>query len=468
MTAPLSIFLICAGHQKHRKRASGATPALVFLYFSCSFRKTGALPSQAHRNAAIKSRPDAAGLPRVGEAFRRPRPFRLPPRRKPSIPCAMTEKLHPALLPLGLRDLLPPDAANEAVVVGRMMAVLESHGYQRVKPPLVEFEENLLSGTGAAMAQETFRLMDPVSQRMIGIRADMTPQVARIAETRLKQAARPLRLSYAGQVLRVKGGQLRPERQIGQVGAELIGADGAAADVEAIAVAAEALAGLGIAGLSVDLTLPRLAPAICEALGIAGAQGEAIRAALDHKDAARLAETGGAAAPLLGKLLAAAGHGAKALAALAPLALPPAAAAERARLAEVVALLGAAAPDLKITVDPVESRGFQYDTGISFAFFARRGRAELGRGGRYLAGNGNPEPATGFTLYTDTVLAVVPAPAAPRRLYLPAGAPLAAGRELRAVGWVTIAGLAAEPDAAAAAKRLDCGHAWIDGKIVAL
>jgi ATP phosphoribosyltransferase regulatory subunit len=384
----------------------------------------------------------------------------------------MNEPLHPGLLPLGLRDLLPPDAANEALVVGRMMAVLEGHGYQRVKPPLVEFEESLLSGPGAAMAQETFRLMDPVSQRMIGIRADMTPQVARIAETRLKQAPRPLRLSYAGQVLRVKGGQLRPERQIGQVGAELIGADGAAADVEAIAVAAEALAGLGIAGLSVDLTLPRLAPAVCEAHGIAmavgSAESEAIRAALDHKDAAKLAGSGGAAAPLLGKLLAAAGPAAKALAALAPLALPPAAAAERARLAEVVALLGAAAPELKITVDPVESRGFQYDTGISFAFFARHARGELGRGGRYLAGTGNHEPATGFTLYTDTVLAVVPAPAAPRRLYLPAGAPPAAGRALRAEGWVTIAGLAAEPDIAAAAKRLACSHTLIDGKVVAL
>jgi len=382
----------------------------------------------------------------------------------------MNEPLHPALLPLGLRDLLPPDAAAEALVVGRMIAVLESHGYQRVKPPLVEFEESLLSGPGAAMAQETFRLMDPVSQRMIGIRADMTPQVARIAATRLRNVARPLRLAYAGQVLRIKGGQLRPERQIGQVGAELIGADGAAADVEAIAVAAEALAGLGIVGLSVDLTLPRLVPALCESLGLAAAQVEAIRGALDHKDAAKLAATGGPAAPLLGKLLAAAGPAGTALAALTPLALPPAAAAERARLAEVVALLAGVVPDLRITVDPVESRGFQYDTGISFSFFARAGRAELGRGGRYVAGNGHheataPEPATGFTLYTDTVLAVVPPPETRRRLYLPVGTTLAVATALRAEGWATVAGLATVSDAAAEARRLDCGHAWIDGRI---
>ncbi|HXP74155.1 MAG TPA: ATP phosphoribosyltransferase regulatory subunit, partial [Stellaceae bacterium] len=166
----------------------------------------------------------------------------------------MNESLHPALLPLGLSDLLPPEAGVEARVVAAMMAVLESHGYERVKPPLMEFEENLLSGTGAAMAKETFRLMDPISQRMIGLRADMTTQVARIATTRLKHAPRPLRLCYAGQVLRVKGSQLRPERQVGQVGAELIGTDSVAADLEVVALAAEALQALGIEALSVDLT----------------------------------------------------------------------------------------------------------------------------------------------------------------------------------------------------------------------
>src|SRR5665213_3412789 len=125
------------------------------------------------------------------------------------------DNLHRALLPQGLRDLLPPAAEAEAAAVARLVAALASHGYERVKPPLVEFEDNLLSGAGAAMAPETFRLMDPISQRMIGLRADMTTQMARIAATRLANAPRPLRLSYAGPVLRVKGNQLNPERQLG-------------------------------------------------------------------------------------------------------------------------------------------------------------------------------------------------------------------------------------------------------------
>src|SRR6059036_3463220 len=111
----------------------------------------------------------------------------------------MNDAPHPALLPAGLYDLLPPEAEIEAEVTARLMAVLTSHGYERIKAPLVEFEETLLSGAGAAMANDTFRMMDPISHRMIGVRADMTPQVARIAATRLAHKPRPLRLSYAGQ-----------------------------------------------------------------------------------------------------------------------------------------------------------------------------------------------------------------------------------------------------------------------------
>ena len=137
---------------------------------------------------------------------------------------------NPALLPAGLADALPPDAEREAALVEALMGVFAAHGYERVKPPLLEFEDSLLTGSGAAVAEQTFRLMDPVSQRMMGLRADTTPQVARIAATRLANAPRPLRLSYAGQVLRVRVTQLSPTRELLQTGVELIGAASAEAD----------------------------------------------------------------------------------------------------------------------------------------------------------------------------------------------------------------------------------------------
>ncbi len=379
----------------------------------------------------------------------------------------MNDALHLALLPVGLRDLLPPQAAWEATVVERLMAALASFGYERVKAPLIEFEESLLSGAGAAMAKETFRLMDPISQRMIGVRADMTPQVARIAATRLARAPRPLRLSYAGQVLRVKGSQIRPERQLAQIGAELIGVETAAADVEAIALAAGALAELGVGGLSVDLTLPPLVPAVLASYGIVGEKAEALRGALDHKDVAGVAALGGPAADLLSRLVDAAGPARQAMAALDRIDLPPAASAERDRLAAVVDGLAETSPDLRLTIDPVENRNFEYHTGICFTLFAKGVRGELGRGGRYVAeGSGRAdEPATGFSLYVDTILHALPAPAPARRLYLPLGTPVPEGARLRGEGWVTVAGLVPVSDTVAEARRLGCTHAFVDGEI---
>jgi len=363
-----------------------------------------------------------------------------------------------------MHDLLPPEAEIEAGVMAQLIATLTAHGYQRVKPPLVEFEETLFSGAGAAMATSTFRMMDPVSHRMIGVRADMTPQIARIAATRLGGAPRPLRLSYAGQVLRVKGSEIRPERQVGQVGAELIGAAGAAADVEAITVASAALGALGLSHLTVDITLPTLVPAIIEAYEM-GEENEAeLRAALDHKDVAAVTALAGNASELLERLLLAAGPASATLAALERLKLPERASAERARLSAVFDELAAAAPELKVTVDPVENRGFEYHTGISFTFFAGGTTAhgplgELGRGGRYDVGDPSaPEPATGFTLYTDTILRALPEALAARRVLLPVGAKRAQADALRAAGWITVAGLSPVGDWRAEARRLDCSH----------
>ncbi|HEY8351250.1 MAG TPA: ATP phosphoribosyltransferase regulatory subunit, partial [Sphingomonadales bacterium] len=98
-----------------------------------------------------------------------------------------------ALLPEGFHDDLPPDAEYEASIGERLLARFYAFGYERVSPPLVEFEESLLAGSGRALSRQMFRLMDPASQRMMGIRTDMTIQVARIAGTRLAAAARPLR-----------------------------------------------------------------------------------------------------------------------------------------------------------------------------------------------------------------------------------------------------------------------------------
>ncbi|MDF1750357.1 MAG: ATP phosphoribosyltransferase regulatory subunit, partial [Alphaproteobacteria bacterium] len=162
----------------------------------------------------------------------------------------------------------------------------------------------------------------------------------------------------------------------------------------------------------------------------------------------------------LGALLDASGLAGPALKKLQSSPLPPAAEAERARLSRVMDLLTEAVPSLALTVDPVEHRGFEYQTGLSFTLFAKGVRGELGRGGRYSAGldGTKTEPATGFSLYLDSVLRAVPAAARPVTVYLPADTTPAQAAALRKAGWCTLSGLTPEPDIQSEARRLDCTH----------
>ena len=385
---------------------------------------------------------------------------------------------HRGLLPAGLADLLPPDAAREADAIDVAIKRFAAFGYERVKPPLVEFEESLLGGPGAALASQTFRLMDPVSQRMMGVRPDMTVQVARIAVTRLKHEPRPLRLSYGGNVIRVRGNALKPERQFAQVGCELLGVDTAEADAEAVLLAVDALRSIGVAGLTVDLNLPTLVAAVASGLKLEAETIRRLRRALDRKDEAAIAGALASdkgdnrkATDLFVGLLRAAGPADKAIALLKKLKLPAVAQAEAARLAEVVALVAAADAELPLTLDAVDYRGLEYQTGVSFSVFALAGRQELARGGRYSAGypeDGVSEPATGFTLYMDAVLAASePIPLQPR-LYLPAGTAWRDAAPWQAKGYAIVRAVTAAADVRVEAKRLACTHALIDGEAVPL
>ncbi len=381
---------------------------------------------------------------------------------------------HRGLLPAGLGDLLPPDAAREAGAIGIAIERFAAFGYERVKPPLVEFEESLLGGPGAALAPQTFRLMDPVSQRMMGVRPDMTVQVARIAVTRLKHEPRPLRLSYGGNVIRVRGTALKPERQFAQVGSELIGVDSADADAEAVLLAVDALRAIGVADLTVDLNLPTLVAAVAAGLKLSAETLRRVRRALDRKDEGGIAKALGdskKAADMLVGLLRAAGPAEPGIARLTALKLPAAAAAEAARLAEVVTLVRAADEDLPMTLDPVEYRGLEYQTGVSFSVFGLKGREELARGGRYSAGypeDGVSEPATGFTLYMDAVLSASDTAPERPRLFLPPGTPWSEAAPWQAKGYAVVRGVTASAEPRIEAKRLRCSHALIDKEAVPL
>lgn len=372
-----------------------------------------------------------------------------------------------ALLPEGLHDTLAVDAEYQAEIVEKLRQCFASYGYERVVPPLLEFEESLLCGPGKAQSRNMFRVMDPVTQRMMAVRNDMTGQVARIARTRLKNAPRPLRLSYSGDVLRVRGTQLRPEREFKQAGIELIGTDSPESYVEIILLARDVLATVGVKNVSIDLTMPLLVPAICRGLGLDGERSDMIRHALNAKDIGELDSLDGEIGDISRKLLSAAGAADKAMAIIGGLKLPQEAQSICDELAILVARLKDVAPELHITVDPGEYSGFEFQTGIGFCLFAKGVRGELGRGGRYLIGDGeNSEPATGFSLYLDSLMRALPEMAEINYIYCPFGTDISILCKLRIDGYRTICGLDAAKDELSEAKRLNCKYIWQKDEIL--
>lgn len=262
--------------------------------------------------------------------------------------------------------------------------------------------------------------------------------------------------------MRVRGSQLQPERQFRQAGVELIGADESAADAEVILLAHKALVAAGAKDLSVDINLPALVSALCDGYGLSESDRSKLRLALDRKDSAAVLEIGGPAAQVLSTLVAAGGPAAAALAAMRSLSSFEAVEADYDHLAEVIGLIEQRAPTLAVTIDLVENRGFEYHTGLSFTFFGRGVRGELGCGGRYQAGDAG-EQATGFSLFLHNLLGAVPSPETDKRIYLSVAMEPKVGEKLRGDGWITVAGLNVVEDVLVEAIRLRCSH-FYDGE----
>ncbi len=375
-----------------------------------------------------------------------------------------------ALLPEGFRDQLAPKAEHEATLVRGLMDCFRSYGYDRVSPPVVEYEASLLVGAGETRANTMFRVMDPDTQSMMAMRADMTVQLSRLAATRLSDSQRPLRLSYTGNVLRTKGSQVRPARQFVQAGFELIGAPSLDAEFEVVKLAIEALTGVGIGEMSIDLTLAPLLELVANAHALSQAERIVAFDALNAKDRGALAAVQDAARSSFESLLDAAGPADQALPKLQQMALKGAAGQLVARLGRLVETISLHLPDLQITIDPCESHGFEYKSGIGFALFAKGSQSELGRGGRYLVvhPDGHTEEATGFSVYLDSLTDALPMPENSEKLFLPFGTSDKEAAAQRAAGWRAIQGLTDEPDAAKEARRLGCSHILMNGQISAV
>ena len=357
-----------------------------------------------------------------------------------------------ALLPEGFRDRLPPFADAAAALEARVLEAARLHGYERVDPPLAEFAEGLATRLKAGGLHDAVRFVDPVSQRTLAVRPDITAQVARIAATRMGHHPRPVRLSYAGSVLKLRASQLAPAREQRQIGCELVGLDSVAAAREVVTVAVDALEAAGVADISIDFTLPDLVDTLAEG-GLPVADLAPLRDRLDAKDAGAVADL----APDYLPLIAAAGPFDQALDRLRAFDAAGVLASRLDALARIAAAVG---DRVRLTLDPTERHGFEYQSWLGFSLFAGGVAREVGRGGTYTVvhEDGAEEVATGFSIFADDLVAQVGGHDR-RRLFLPFGTPAAAGAAMRGEGWVTVAALEAgdTPDAQL------CTHLWADG-----
>ena len=304
------------------------------------------------------------------------------------------------LLPAGLSDVLYPHAEVQAKTIEKLLDIFSSYGYLRIKPPLVEYEDSLLSdGPGSVLKDSTFRIMDPLSQKMMALRSDMTAQISRIASTRMLHLPRPLRLSYSGDVLRVKGDSFNMERQKTQVGAELIGIQSETIDSEIILVCLQALNSINISPITVDLNLPLLRDHLL--INIPIALKEEVNEAIDRKDKNSLKKLRINDYELIAKFMDAAGDYDHSFRILSVLKLDGILAEARDYLLNVVKIIKENNSSVNISIDPLENRGFKYHTGLSFTFFSQNYKGEIAKGGRYQTMS--DETATGCTIYTEKI-----------------------------------------------------------------
>jgi len=367
--------------------------------------------------------------------------------------------MNKALLPAGFHDLLYPDAKTQHNIVVTICKCFEEHGYRKVEPPVIEFEESLFSEAGEALSNKTFRLMDPSSHKMMGVRADMTTQVARIATTRLINEPKPIRLSYSGDVFRVKGEGLYAERQFMQAGVELIGAQSPQSDAQVVLVTAEALKEASIDGLCIDFTIPGMIEIVLDDIKITGKDREDLITAISKKDSTQIKNLCGKKADIILQLIDP-GIDIKKLCSLK---LPKEALKLCKRLGEVFQIVKANRPDIAMSIDPIGSAGFAYHKTLGFSIFSKNTHGEIGRGGIYITSDN--VDGVGATLYVNELFRM--SSRAPKRdtVFVACDTNLQTIRKLRENGQIVIISAQEVKDLKSEAKQQKCTHVFIDGDI---
>ena len=319
------------------------------------------------------------------------------------------------LLPEGMEELVPPESSQLERMRRSLLDLFSGWGYEIVTPPFIEYLESLLTGTGEDLELHTFKLIDQLTGRMMGIRADMTPQVARIDARRLRRAG-PSRLCYVGTVLHTLPEGVSGGRSPVQIGAELYGHAGWESDCEIVCLMLEALEASGVGAVHLDMGHVGIFRALARAAGLPREREIALHEALQRKAGAEVGELldeWGVETRYAGALAALVDlDGDPAILERAERELAPGGEDVERGLGDLARLVGAVRarrPDVELHVDLAELRGYRYHTGFVFAAFVPGYGREVARGGRYdEIGSvfGRARAATGFSADLKTLVAL--------------------------------------------------------------
>lgn len=312
----------------------------------------------------------------------------------------------PWLLPDGIEEVLPDDAKYQENLRRKLLDVFATWGYQLVIPPFIDYLDSLLTGAGHDLELQTFKLTDQLSGEMLGVRADMTPQVARIDAHNLRQE-HPTRLCYEGTVLHTLGNPLEKSRSPRQIGAELYGHAGKESDLEVIQLMLEMLAITGLQNVHLDLGHVGIYRELSAQAGLNQQQESELFTLLQHKAKTELVELINGypideSFKLMLLKLTSLNGGSEVLEKATQVFFNANDKVKQA-LAELQAIADNTRvlfPALPINFDLAELRGYHYHTGVVFAAFVPGVGREIARGGRYdNIGKifGRARPATGFS-----------------------------------------------------------------------
>jgi ATP phosphoribosyltransferase regulatory subunit len=351
------------------------------------------------------------------------------------------------LLPEHIADVLPARARQVEQLRRSLLDAAESFGFELVIPPMLEHIESLLSGTGHSLDLQTFKLVDQMSGRTLGIRADSTPQVARI-DAHLLNRSGVARLCYCGPVLHTRAAGSGATREPLQFGAEIYGHAGIEADLEILDLALECLDVAGLEGAVLDLADTRIVRAVLAGVPVDAIRLEAVHAALATKDAAELASVarGFPADTRLGLEALLRLYGDASVLDEARRILPERAPIATAldELKQLAAHAGQAHPGVRIGFDLADSSGYAYYSGARFAVYVDGASDAIARGGRYDevgAIFGRTRPAVGFGLDVKELVELLPAKGPKRAVRAPwSGDPAlrSAVRQLRRRGEIVV------------------------------